>query len=260
MTNNGRSSAEALLFVGFGLSFCVANFRTEPLGCGWNWPFAQKKSPSFDPMSVHRVPGITVLAERCAFQREPSERTLGTGVGQDLCIQLPIRTGLGMASHWTRCRGSVPSNLEITGEQPLHRFVILKNHYHVHCFHPDLQPPASARNRDERRRTPAIRRAAGGYALASLSSKNKATFDHVRYNGHALCVLQHFFRDSLVRHPHNLVHHTGGVAQPFGGIFPRRPCPPQGAETQHREYKHYFFHEQPRFCCLCAASPSSCCV
>src|SRR5271157_2680357 len=170
MTNKGRSSAEALLFVGFGLSFCAANFRKERLGCGGRCHFAQQQRPSCDLGSVHRAPGIIVLTERCTFQREPSERTLGTGVGQDLCIHLPIGTGLGMPSHWTRCCGSVPSNLEITLEQPLHPFVILNDQYHVHRFHPDLQSPASARNRDERRRTPAIRRAAGGYALASLSS------------------------------------------------------------------------------------------
>jgi hypothetical protein len=85
--------------------------------------------------------------------------------------------------------------LEITGEQPLHCFVILKDHYHVHSFHPDLQPPASTGNRDERRRTPALRRSAGGYAFASFSSEDKAAFDHVRYNRYALRVLQHFFRD-----------------------------------------------------------------
>src|ERR1019366_2043532 len=161
---------------GCGLGFCSANFRKERLGCGWSWHFSQQQSPSCDLASVHRVPGITVLADGCAFQRQPSERTLGTGVGQDLCIQLPIRTGRGMPSNWTRCRGSVPSNLEITGEQPLHRFVILKDHYHVHRFHPDLQPPASTRNRDERRRAPAIRRPAGGYTLASFSSEDKTTF------------------------------------------------------------------------------------
>src|ERR1700686_5229050 len=135
--------------------------------------------------------GITVLAERRTFQREPGERTLGTGVGQDLCIQLPVRTGLGMPSDWARCRRSVRSNLEITREQPLHPFIILNDQYHVVSFYTDLQPPASARNRDERRRTPAIRRAAGGYAFASFSSKDQAALDHVGHNRHALCVLQH---------------------------------------------------------------------
>src|SRR5450759_865708 len=119
MTNSGRLSPEALIFVflfgfsflfGYGLGFCSANFRKERLGWGWSWHFAQQQSPSCDLASVHRVPGITVLADRCAFQRQPSERTLGTGVGQDLCIQLPIRTGRGMPSNWTRGRGSVRSN------------------------------------------------------------------------------------------------------------------------------------------------------
>src|SRR6202165_5691405 len=92
-----------LLFL-CGLGFCSANFRKERLGCGWDPHFAQQQSPSCDLASIHRVPGITVLADRCTFQREPSERTLGTGVGQDLCIHLPIRTGRGMPTNWTSRR------------------------------------------------------------------------------------------------------------------------------------------------------------
>src|ERR1017187_9499891 len=100
MTNNGRPAPEALLFVASGLSFCSANFRKERPGYGWNRHFTQQQSPSCD-VAVHRVPGITVLAERCTLQRKPRERAFGTGVGQDLCIQLPIRTGLGMPfSFW----------------------------------------------------------------------------------------------------------------------------------------------------------------
>src|SRR5450759_5271997 len=246
MTDSGSPIPQALLLIFlfaslYGLAFRSTNFRKERPGCGWNWHFAQQQSPSCD-VAVHRVPRISVLAERRTFQRESSERTLGTGVGQDLRIHLPIRTGLGMASHWTRCRGSVPAYLEVALEQSLHPLFILNDQYHVHSLHPDLQSPASARNRDKSRRTPASRGAAGGDAFASFSSENQAAFDHVWDNGHALGVLQHFFRDSLVRHPHNFVHHTGGIVQPFGGIFPRRPCPAQRAETKHRKEQHYFLH------------------
>ena len=80
--------------------------------------------PSRDLASVNRVPRIIVLADRCTFQREPSERTLGTGVGQDLCIQLPIRTGRGMPSNWTGCCGSVRSKVKITLKHLLHPFFV----------------------------------------------------------------------------------------------------------------------------------------
>src|SRR5665811_505403 len=89
MTDNCRSSPEALLFVfpfGYSLGFCSTNFRKERLGNGWSCHFAQQQSPSCDIASINRVPGIIVLTERCTFHREPRERTLGTGVGQDLCI------------------------------------------------------------------------------------------------------------------------------------------------------------------------------
>src|SRR5580692_7646967 len=115
--NNDRSTTEALLFVlvflfgfslsfsfsfGYGLGFCSANFRKERPGCSWSWHFAQQQSSSCDLASIHRVPGITVLADRCTFQREPSKCPLGTGVGQDFCIHPPTRASLGMPSNWTR--------------------------------------------------------------------------------------------------------------------------------------------------------------
>src|ERR1039457_5791102 len=109
---------------GYGLGFCSANFRKERLGYAWSRYLAQQQSPSCDLASINRVPGITVLADRCSFQREPSEHTFGTGVGQNLCIHLRIRTGLGMPSNWTRCCHSVRSNVEITREQLLHPFFI----------------------------------------------------------------------------------------------------------------------------------------
>src|SRR5713101_9670576 len=100
MKNSGSPILQVLLLIflfsfgfgfsfpfGYGLGFCSANFRKERLGCGWSRHFAQQQGLSCDLTSVDRVPGITVLADRCTFQREPSECTLGTGVGQDLCIQ-----------------------------------------------------------------------------------------------------------------------------------------------------------------------------
>src|SRR6266567_9465820 len=117
-------SPEALLFVSFlcfifrfsfpfgnGLGLCSANFSKERLRCGWSCNFAQQQSPRCDIASINRVPGITVLADRCTFQREPSEHALGTGVSQNLCIHLPIRTGLGVPSNGTRCCGGVRSNV-----------------------------------------------------------------------------------------------------------------------------------------------------
>src|ERR1700730_11553356 len=117
MTNNGRSTTEALLFVlvflfgfslsfsfpfGDGLGFCSTYLREERPGCSWSRHSAQQQSPSCDLASIHSVPGIAILADRCTFQREPSERTLGTGVGQDFCIHLPIRATLGMPPNWPR--------------------------------------------------------------------------------------------------------------------------------------------------------------
>src|SRR5579871_1809925 len=104
-----RNSACLLLIVfldflfsflrGYGLDFCSPNFRKERLGCGRNCDLAQQQSPSGDLVSINRPPGVIVLTDRCSFQREASERALCTGVGQDLCIHLPIRAGLSMPSN-----------------------------------------------------------------------------------------------------------------------------------------------------------------
>src|ERR1700690_1273667 len=199
------------LVCGSGLDFCSVNFGKKWLSYGRNRHLAREQRAGCDVGSVYGIPRIIVLPERSTSQREPGEQALGTRIGQDLCLQLPIGAGLGMPSNWTRGRGSIPFNLKIAIEQPLHGFVILKDHDNIDSFHADLQSPASTRNRDERRCTPAIRRAASGYAFATLGSKNKPTLNHVRYNGHALCMLQYFFRDSLVGHPHNFVQHCGSV-------------------------------------------------
>src|SRR5690348_14808400 len=110
-----------------------------------------------------------------------------------------------MSSNWTRCSRSVCSHVEITSKKLLHTFFILNDHDQVHGFDPDLQSPVSAGYSDERGRTPAIRGAAGGYSLTSLTTEHKAAFDHMGYNGHAFCMLENFFGDSLVRHSHNFV-------------------------------------------------------
>src|SRR5438477_9918492 len=100
-----------------------------------------------------------------------------------------------MPSNRTRCRRSVRSNVEITGEEPLHPFFILNDHDQVHGFYTNLQSPVSTGNGNERGRAPASRCAAGGYAFAALTAEDKPTFDHVGHNSYTLCVLHHFFRD-----------------------------------------------------------------
>src|SRR5438046_1328783 len=101
-----------------------------------------------------------------------------------------------MSSNRTSCRRSVRSNVEITGEESLHPFFILNDHDQVHSFYTNLESPVSTRNSNERGRAPASRCAAGGYAFAALTAEDKPAFNHVGHNGHTLCVLQNFFRDS----------------------------------------------------------------
>src|ERR1700689_2183602 len=160
-------------FHGYCLDLRSVNFVKKWLSYGRYRHFAREQSPSCDVASVNGIPRIIVLPERSAGQRKPGEQALGSRVGQDLGFQLPIGASFCMPSNRTGRRGSISANLKITIEQFLHGLVILKNHDNIDSFHADLQSPASTRNRDERRCTPAIRRAASGYAFATLGSKNK---------------------------------------------------------------------------------------
>ena len=69
-------------------------------------------------------------------------------------------------------------------------------------FHADLRPqlpPEIVMNAGALR---AIRRPASGYAFAALGSKNEPAFNHVRNHGHALGMLQYFFRNRADRVRH----------------------------------------------------------
>jgi len=88
--------------------------RELPQGRARQWrepALSQQQSPRCDVRSVDCMAGITVLADRCTFERESCKHTFGTRVGQDLRIQLPARTRLGMTSNWTgwRLKASAPT-------------------------------------------------------------------------------------------------------------------------------------------------------
>src|SRR5437588_9536814 len=108
-----------------------------------------------------------------------------------------------MSAHRSGGCRCVSSNLEFARQQVLHTFLILNNHDQVDTFQADLQSRAPAANGEKRRCAPAIRSSASCYTFAVLASEDEATFNHVWYYGHALCVLQYLLWDSLVGRVHD---------------------------------------------------------
>jgi hypothetical protein len=62
----------------------------------------------------------------------------------------------------------------------LEPLIIHDQHNQVHAFEANLQAPASAANRNERWRGPAIGCAARCYSASVLAANNEAAFDQVR--------------------------------------------------------------------------------
>jgi hypothetical protein len=117
----------------------------------------------------------------------------------------------------------------------LHSPLVLDDHDQINAFDADLQSPAAAGDGKERRRAPAVCGPAGGNASAILRAKDKAALDHVRHHGHALCVLQNFFRNALIRRGHDLVQHRAGMIQPVNRCFAIGSRP---ADARQTEYCH----------------------
>jgi hypothetical protein len=69
-----------------------------------------------------------------------------------------------MPSNWTRCCGSVRSDLEITRKQLLHTFFTLNDHYQVTASTPICSPQLPPEI-VMKAGAPAIRGAAGGYSF-----------------------------------------------------------------------------------------------
>jgi hypothetical protein len=67
---------------------------------------------------------------------------------------------------------------------------------------------------NESRRTPATRCSTGDYAFAFFGPKDESAFDHVRYDGHALCVPHDVVGNTLIGCVHDLVQHFGCVIEP----------------------------------------------
>src|SRR5581483_9900281 len=120
-------------------------------------------------------------------------------------------------------------------KQMLQSLVIHDKHDQVHSLYTNLQTPASAANRHECRRAPAVRSAARRYASSMLTTENEAAFDQVGDDDHAFGAVQHLFRDPVIRSSHDCLEHFGGGLQAIHRVlFPRSSPRASSSETHKR--------------------------
>src|SRR5580658_8657431 len=137
-----------------------------------------------------------------------------------------------MPAYRPGCSRRVSANLELARKQMLHSAVALDDHYEIDAFHADLKSPAASGNRKERRSAPSVRGAASRYASAAFRAKHERTFNHVRYNRDAFCVVEYLLRDALVRGSHDLVQYGAGMLEPVGCCIDWSVCPAQSSQTK----------------------------
>src|SRR5580765_5734579 len=104
-----------------------------------------------------------------------------------------------MAADGASCCRSFSADLEFTGEQLLHAFVIHDQHDQVYALNTNLQTRASSTDRNESRSAPTLGCAASGYTAAVLAAEDETAFDKMRDHGNAFGIIQNFFRNAFVR-------------------------------------------------------------
>src|SRR6476646_4868230 len=103
-----------------------------------------------------------------------------------------------MPAHGSRCHRRISANFKLAGEEFLHTLRAAEYHDEVNGFYAKLRSPTAASHLNKCRSAPSTRRAASDYAFAFFSSEDKSAFDHVRYDGHALCVPHDVVGNALV--------------------------------------------------------------
>src|SRR3984885_11247697 len=74
---------------------------------------------------------VEVLRDVVAGQIDAREETLGTRIGQELCIQLPVRAGLRVAAHGTSRSSGVAAQLDLVLQQVLEALLIHRNNNEI---------------------------------------------------------------------------------------------------------------------------------
>src|ERR1700692_3679677 len=101
--------------------------------------------------------------------------------------------------------GCFAAELEFARQQPLYTFVIHEQHDEVDRLSASLEAKVATPDGDECRCTPAMGSPAGTHAAAVLSADDESTLRHVRNHGNTLGIIEHFFRNALIRCSHDFL-------------------------------------------------------
>ena len=110
---------------------------------------------------------------------------------------------------------SVSADLEFAGQHLGHALVVHGEHHHINRFAADLKSPASAGDGKGSGGAPSGFGAARGQAASVTSAENESDLDHGRDHSHAFGGAENFFRDPLVRGPHDFIQHSRRSVQAF---------------------------------------------
>jgi len=127
-----------------------------------------------------------------------------------------------MASHRPGGHTGVRTQLKFARQHIVHAVLVHDEHDKINGLRSDLETEAAARNGEERRSAPALRRTATGNAPPIACPHHKTTFNHGRHYGDTLGRAQHFFGNALVRRCLDLIQDIGSVFDPvfgFGLVF-----------------------------------------
>src|ERR1700733_2673627 len=125
---------------------------------------------------------VEVLRDVVAGQIDAREETLGTRIGQQFCIQLPIRAGLRVAAHGTGRSSDVAAQLNLVLQQVLEALLIHRDNHGIGSLAADLEAEAAASDADEHRSAPAVGGAAGNDTLAVLGTYYESALLHARHD------------------------------------------------------------------------------
>src|SRR5271166_3726811 len=92
-------------------------------------------------MTVKGARGISVLLNDGSINRQTSEHSTGTRVGQDLSPHFPVGLAFSMAAHRASGHGGISAQLELAREQLLHAVLVHDQHHQINTASPPICRP-----------------------------------------------------------------------------------------------------------------------
>ncbi len=205
------------LLAGVGLVEVGADLGEERVG-GRGWVYSAREDlAEADGPAVEGFDRIHVGVDVDSVERGSDEGALGSGVGEDGGVGLPVGVGTGVTAVGAGGDSGVGADLPFGGEQLIGSLLRHEEHDEVLALDSDLGSPATAGGDEEGRPAPAVTGPAGGNATSVLGAEDEASLDHIRDNRDALGVGEDGVGDAVVGGIGEFAEIFGGVIEALGG-------------------------------------------